>query len=400
MNKLTKEVVFQKRVLMRVDFNVEINQKGEVVDDYRIKRVLPTIKFLKKSGALKIILISHLGQPTPNTKNTNEKKEFSLKPIAHYLSKTLREKVYFIPDKINSSLRKKIDKLPLGSLILLENIRFYSGEENNSLKFAQRLAQLGDVYINEAFAVSHRKNSSVCAITKFLPSYAGLLFTEEIQQLSDFLTFSHKPIVTILGGAKIKDKLPLINNFSKQVDYILIGGGLANTLLKSIGFTIGQSLYESEMLKEARRLKFTNCKLILPVDFCVADKDNKVRHRAVNEVKESDKILDIGLQTQKKFLKIIAKARMIFWNGPLGKIEDARFQKGTKQIILALSKNKDAKVLIGGGDTLKSFKLLKIRLSNFDTEKVFFSTGGGAMLNYLAGEKLPGLEALNKKSKF
>ena len=233
-----------------------------------------------------------------------------------------------------------------------------------------------------------------------MPSYAGLLFTEEIQQLSDFLTFSHKPIVTILGGAKIKDKLPLINNFSKQVDYILIGGGLANTLLKSIGFTIGQSLYESEMLKEARRLKFTNCKLILPVDFCVADKDNKVRHRAVNEVKESDKILDIGLQTQKKFLKIIAKARMIFWNGPLGKIEDARFQKGTKQIILALSKNKDAKVLIGGGDTLKSFKLLKIRLSNFDTEKVFFSTGGGAMLNYLAGEKLPGLEALNKKSKF
>jgi len=396
MNKLTKEAVFQKRVLMRVDFNVEINQKGEVVDDYRIKRVLPTIKFLKRSGALKIILISHLGQPTPNTKNKNEKKEFSLKLVAHYLSKVIREKIYFISDKIDSSLRKKIDKLPQGSLILLENIRFYGGEENNSLKFAQSLAQLGDIYINEAFAVSHRKNSSLCAITELFPSYAGLLLTEEIQQLSSFLNFSQKPIVTILGGAKIKDKLPLIKNFSKRVDYILVGGGLANTLLKSLGVPIGQSLYEPEMLKEARRLKFTNCKLVLPVDFYVANKDNKVRHRAVNEVEESDKILDIGDQTQKKFLQIITKARMIFWNGPLGKIEEARFQKGTKQIILAISKNKDAKVLIGGGDTLKSFKLLKIKLSKFESENVFFSTGGGAMLNYLAGEKLPGLEALDK----
>jgi len=391
MKHLTPQIIKGKRVLMRVDFNVDVDEKGKVIDDFRIQRTLPTIRFLKEESAEKIILISHLGQPEKNDFWTEK---FTLRPIADYLEKILKEKIYFCSLKDFKEIKEVIDKSEKGAIWLLENIRYHEGENTNDKNLAQQLFQLGDIYINEAFSVSHREAASLCAITEFLPSYPGLLFQEEIEHLNKIIKNSEPPTVMILGGAKMTDKIPVIEKFFNLANFILIGGAIANTILKSWNFEIGNSLFEEEMIEKAKNLGSDKAELILPGDFLVLTKKQQKNKRELGKIEKEDTILDIGPVAASTFQRIISQARTIFWNGPMGRIEDERFSEGTKIIIEAILSNAKARTLIGGGDTLMSIKLLKPEYRIQNTEYRFFSTGGGAMLKYLAGENLPALRAL------
>ncbi len=388
MRSVTEADIKDKRVIVRVDWNVIFNKGGEIEDDFRIRQTLPTIKFLQERGARSIILLSHLGRPSAEDKGNSE---FSLRPLATYLSNLLGIKVYFFTEDISSHLSKKIKQLDRGSIVLLENIRFYPGELRNDDVFAKELALLGDIYVNEAFSVSHRKQASLCAITKYLSSYGGLLLEKEVQRLRQFLHNLCPPVVIIMGGAKTKDKLPLIKKFLLQADYILGGGILANTILKSWGFEIGNSLWDKEVLEEAKSLGSRRAELVLPGDFLVLTKTGKVQKRGLGEIKKTDTILDIGPIAADSFVKIINKARTIFWNGPMGKFEDERFSQGTQKISKAILKNNKAYSVIGGGETLAS---IKDKDKFLGQDNIFLSTGGGATLKFLAGEKLPALECL------
>jgi phosphoglycerate kinase len=421
MKYLTPEIVKEKCVLMRVDFNVDLDEEGNVIDDFRIQKTLPTIKFLKEKGAEKIILISHLGQPEKKDFWTEK---FTLKSIAVYLEKTLKEKIhfersekkgsaeqgetgsyfeqsekkgnpYFCSLKDFKEIKNMIDKSEKGAIWLLENIRYHEAEEKNDRDFARELSQLGDLYINEAFSVSHREVASICAITEFLPSYPGFLFEEEIKHLDNIITNSESPLVIILGGAKVEDKLPLIETFSLKADWLLIGGVIANTILKAWNFEIGNSLYEEKIIGKAKNLGSKTAELMLPGDFFVLAQNQQKKNRELGQIEKGDNILDIGQVAAYTFGKIIQKAATIFWNGPMGKIEDKKFEDGTKTIIGAILENKTAKIIIGGGDTLMAFKILKPEYKIQNTDYRFFSTGGGAMLKYLAGKPLPGLKALS-----
>jgi len=392
MRHLTPEIVKNKRILVRVDFNVDLDEKGNIIDDFRIQKTLPLIKFLKEKGAEKIILISHLGQPKKNDFWTEK---FTLKPIAVYLEKTLKEKVIFCPLKDFKEIKEEIDQSEKGAVWLLENIRYHEAEEKNDRDFARELSQLGDLYINEAFSVSHREVASICAITEFLPSYPGFLFEEEIKHLDNIIVNPESPIVVILGGVKVEDKLPLIETFSSKADWLLIGGVIANTILKAWNFEIGNSLYEEKMIGKAKNLGSKTAELMLPGDFLVLTQNQQKKNRKLGQVEKGDNILDIGPVTAYTFGKIIQKAATIFWNGPMGKIEDKRFEDGTKTIIEAILENKTAKIIIGGGDTLMAFKILKPEYKIQNTEYRFFSTGGGAMIKYLAGKPLLGLKVLS-----
>jgi len=421
MKYLTPEIVKGKCVLMRVDFNVDLDEEGNVIDDFRIQKTLPTIKFLKEKGAEKIILISHLGQPKKNDFWTEK---FTLRPIADYLEKTLKEKIHFEQSEKKGSVeqgeagsyfeqsekqdnpyfcslknfkevKNMIDKSEKDAIWLLENIRYHEAEEKNDRDFARELSQLGDLYINEAFSVSHREVASICAITEFLPSYPGFLFEEEIKHLDNIITNSESPLVIILGGAKVEDKLPLIETFSLKADWLLIGGVIANTILKAWNFEIGNSLYEEKIIGKAKNLGSKTAELMLPGDFFVLAQNQQKKNRELGQIEKGDNILDIGQVAAYTFGKIIQKAATIFWNGPMGKIEDKKFEDGTKTIIGAILENKTAKIIIGGGDTLMAFKILKPEYKIQNTDYRFFSTGGGAMLEYLAGKSLPGLKALS-----
>jgi len=381
-----------KSILMRVDFNIPVKNR-KIIDDFRIQRVLPTIRFLKKSKAKKIILISHLGQPDIKDKSQSE---FSLAPIANHLEKLIEESVYFTATLIGEELKEEIENLPDGSIILLENIRFYKGENQNDRNFAKELAKMADIFINEAFSVCHRRIASLCAITEFLPSFAGILLEEELTNLNKVIQESQHPLVVILGGAKIKDKIYAIEKFKDKADYILLGGVMANTLLKANDFSIGKSIYDEEAFVQAGKMSIGKAELILPGDFVVLDKNNQKQIRELGKIAENDKILDIGPIACDTFSKIISKAKTVFFNGPMGKFEDERFSNSTKIIIDAILSKQKAQTIIGGGDTLLAFKILKSEYRIQNTEYRFFSTGGGAMIKYLVGESLPGLQALKK----
>ena len=379
-------------VLMRVDFNVPV-KNGKILDDFRIQRILPIIQFLREKKAKKIVLISHLGQPDMKDRN---KPEFSLAPIADHLEKLIGEKIYFTATLIGKELKEEIENLPDDSIILLENIRFYREEYENDKDFAKELAKMADIFINEAFSVCHRKIASLCAITEFLPSYAGILLEEELTNLNKIIQKPQRPLVVILGGAKIKDKIYAIEKFKDKADYILLGGVMANTFLKVNDFSIGKSLYDEDAFVQAEKMGTGKAELILPGDFIVLDKNNQKQIRELGEVAENDKILDIGPIACDTFSKIISKAKTVFFNGTMGKFEDERFGDGTKIVNNAILGNHEAQIVIGGGDTLFTFKILKPGYRIQNTECRFFSTGGGAMLKYLSGESLPGLLALNK----
>jgi len=386
MKVINKELVNNKKILLRVDYNVDLDNKGKIISDFRIRASLSTINFLMANNAKKIIIISHLGKPKGKDNN------LSLKPIAEHLSSLLKKEVVFIDDCIGDKVRKTIELNENKKIFLLENLRFYEGEEKNDESFAKELAKLADVYVNDAFGVCHRLNASVAAITKFLPSYAGLLLEKETNNLLRLKAKVERPFVVVLGGAKISTKLPVLKNFLEIADCILLGGGLANTVCQAWGFSVGKSLVEKEMLKEAKELGSGKAELILPGDFVVAFSfnDKKGMIREIGEVKDNEIIVDIGPIATKFFVNTIKNAKTILWNGPMGYFENKEFKKGTEKIAKAIAQNKNFTV-IGGGETLVIAEDLKL-LDKYS----FVSTGGGAMLSFLSDENLPSLELLEE----
>ena len=326
-----------KRVLVRVDFNVGIKNR-RVVDAAKIRAALPTINYLLKKNA-KVILISHLGRPVSDVGGrTSEVGKFSLRPIVKSLEKLLGRKVRFINDYVGGKVENKIGKMKNAEIVLLENLRFYKGEMENSKRFAKSLASIADYYVNDAFAVSHRAHSSIVAITDYLPSYAGFLMEKEIENLSVLLK-PKKPYIVLLGGAKLKTKVKLINALSKKADKILIGGAIANQFLKMQGYEIGESLIEKSVSEKIKNLKFNN-KIFLPKDVITVKQINKNANAEAKDIKDilrDDIILDIGPKTIYEYSKILKFAKTILWNGPMGMFELKRFSNGSLAIAMAIT---------------------------------------------------------------
>jgi 3-phosphoglycerate kinase len=369
--KLPPKAIQGKTVLLRVDFNVE-DVYGKIHDDYRIRASLPTIQWLLSSRA-RVVLMSHRGRPS--RKNNRD----SLRPVARHLSRILKQRAMFFETLENAALWSRA--LPKNTVGMLENLRFWSGEEKNDAKFARMLAQLGDIYVNDAFGVSHRKNASIDAITRYLPSYAGLLLEREVKMLSSLITCQKQPFTVILGGAKLFDKVPLIRRFQPKARAILTGGGIANTFLAAKGLEIGDSLLDRRLINAARGMLRRKNNIFLPVDY-------RMGHRNGKKV-----ILDIGPKTEKLYALEISRSRTILWNGPMGFFEDPKFAKGSYAVARAIAKNQRALSVVGGGETTAAFRAANSKFE-IRNPKLFLSTGGGAMLEYLAGKKLPGIEAL------
>ncbi len=368
--KLLKKIA-GKRVLLRVDFNVPI-VNGKVADDFRIKEGLPTIKYLKARKA-KVIIIAHLG----------EGKE-SLKPVAESLGKFI--KVKLINDIDGVIARKAIDKMKQGEVILLENIRKNPSEELNFIPFDRSLASLGDIYVNDAFSVSHRAHASIVGIPKYLPHYAGLQMEAEVKNLSHAFNPKH-PFLFILGGAKFSTKLPLIEKYLKVADHVFVGGALANNFFRERGFPVGRSLVDEGDFKLSRFLK--SKKLILPNDVVIENEKGDVAMKKADHILRSEKIVDIGLTSINELYPFIMKAKCIIWNGPMGEYENG-FDKATIALLKMVAKSK-GKTILGGGDTVDLVDKLHL-----EKKFTFVSTGGGATLEFLADGTLPGIEALKK----
>ncbi len=378
-----------KRVLLRADFNVPL-KNGKIIDDYKILQQLPTIKYLLKKQS-KIIIVTHLGRPAVASFN----KEFSTKLIVAHLAKLLNKKVKHINSCIGFAVGNIVSKMKNKDIIMLENIRFEKGEIENGKGLAKNLALLADIYVNEAFAVNHRAHASVSAIKSYLPSYAGLFLEQEIIHLNKILR-PRKPLVIIIGGAKITTKIPLINRLHKKAFRILIGGILANNFLAAHKFEVGRSLVDEKSIKFARAIigrQKKNKKIILPKDVIVSNKQigGEARVRNVNKVKKLEYIYDIGPETIRLYAEFVKKASTIIWNGPMGMFEENNFKYGTLSIarlVAARSKGK-AFGVVGGGETVEALKITK--MSNYVD---WVSTGGGAMLTYLGGGKMPGLKGI------
>lgn len=379
--------VKNKIVLLRVDFNVPV-EKGKVKDEYKVVCALPTINYLLRRGA-RVIIVSHFGRP-----QGRRVKSMSLKPIFNVLKRMMTPySVKFFPDKINDRLLSQIKKAT-EQLILLENIRFEKGEDANSEKLARQIASMADVYVNDAFACSHRRTASISVITKYLRSYAGLNLEKEVLYLTRALS-PKRPAMALIGGAKIESKLPMIKNFLKIYDYVLVGGGVANTILAALKYDVGSSLVDRKFLKEAR-LFAKSRNIILPKDILVKRKAQK-RVRVVKITNEhkicsaNEEILDIGPKTIIYYSSLIRQAQTIIWAGPVGKIEDPRFSHGTIALAKIIGARASGKVLgiAGGGETL-----MAIHQSKMGRYYDFISTGGGAMLEFLSGKTLPGIEPL------
>jgi len=360
-----------KKIIVRVDFNVPI-KNGKVIDDFRIKKAIPTILYLQQKGA-KIILISHLGE---------DGKE-SLFEVSQVLKKYIKTIEFIKTPIFSDETQERINSLKKGEIILLENLRTETGEKKNSPSFARALSRYGEIYVNDAFSVSHREHASVVGITKYLPGYAGLQFLNEVENLSKVFNPKH-PFLFILGGAKFDTKIPLIKKFIRQADNIFIAGAIANDFFKVKGYEIGISLADDGNFQIPLLLKNKN--IILPVDIEVVK--NSKRHFAKStEVMPDENIVDIGPQSILLLKDLINKSGFILWNGPLGKYENG-FGGATEEILKIISKNKVPNV-IGGGDTTALISKLKI-----EDKLGFVSTGGGAMLDFLAKGSLPGLRAL------
>lgn len=375
-----------KKVLLRVDFNVPI-LNGKIKDDHRILAGLETIEFLLKKKA-SLVIISHLGAAKGEFD-----KQYSLSPIAFHLEKLLRKKVNFLSNHDPEAALNVVSNIKEGEIIFLENLRFNKGELSDNAAFAKKLASLGDIYVNDAFSVSHRPQASISSIKKYLPAYAGLLLEKEVTALYKIIA-PKKPLVVIMGGAKISTKAPLIFSLYGKADKILIGGALATTFFKLFGFEVGKSFYDekispkvSKMLKEEKYFK----KLVLPIDLVVKGRNDKVRVCFPDEVKKSEMILDIGPETISLFAENIKKAATLVWNGPMGKFEEDSFKQGSlsvARLVAARSKGSSFGV-VGGGETIEVLKMTKME-EYID----FISTAGGAMLSYLGGENMPGLEKI------
>ena len=382
-----------KRVLVRVDFNVPLNSKLRVItDDSRIQAVIPTIRYLIDRGA-RVILISHLGRPKGKVVD-----KLRLNVVAQRLSQILGQQVGVATDCIGSEVENSVASLQSGAVLLLENLRFHSDEETGSASFAQTLARLADVFVNDAFGTSHRAHASIVEITNYLPAVAGLLLEKEVETLGHILKNPAHPFAALLGGAKISDKVGMLENIIDKVDYLLIGGGMAATFLKAKSYETGQSLFEAEMLKTTVRLMEkaarNNVRLLLPVDVVIAGElgsKAKAEVVSIENMPKDKRIVDIGPQTIRNFRKELRRCQTVFWNGPMGIYEVARFAKGTKAMVKLLA-NIGAITVVGGGSTAEVVTDMKLA-----DKMTFISTGGGASLRFLGGETLPGVGALNNK---
>jgi len=377
-----------QRVLMRVDFNVPMDKEGNITDDARITAAIPTIQYISEQGA-RLILMSHLGRP-----DGQRSEKYSLKPVAVHLSELLQKEVKMADDCIGPQVTAAIEQLKSGEIMLLENVRFHSAEEENDVDFSKQLAALGDVFVNDAFGTAHRAHSSTAGVAEFLPAYAGFLLENEVNMLRRVMEHPECPRLAVLGGAKIKDKLGLISNLLDKMDILLIGGGMANTFLKAKGTCIGKSICEDKLLDEAKKLLVSaenqNKKIILPLDAVLADtlsEDAAASISEINAIPEDMMILDIGPQTIAAFSREIDRAHTIIWNGPVGAYEYEQFSMGTDAIARAMASAR-AVTVIGGGDSAAAVHKLGL-----DKEFTHISTGGGATLEFLEGKKLPGVQS-------
>jgi len=386
-----------KKAIIRVDFNVPINEKLEIADDTRIKAALPTIKKILSSGG-STILMSHLGRP----KGEYEEK-FSLKNIVSRLSELVETEVKFAQDCVGEKTFKIVNELKPGDVLLLENLRFHKEEKNGEETFAKKLADLADVYVNDAFGTAHRAHASTTIITKFFPEEKmfGYLIDNELKSMDKVLHHSEKPFTAIMGGAKVSDKIEVIENLLDKVDTLIIGGGMTYTFIKARGGKIGASLVEEDKLDLAndliKKAEAKNVKLYLPVDNVIADKfenDAKTDETSVDEIPDGWMGLDIGQKTIEGFSEIIKHSKTILWNGPMGVFEMSSFQKGTETIarVIAETTEKGAYSLIGGGDSVAA-----INKYNLKDKVSYVSTGGGAMLEYIEGKELPGVKAIREE---
>ncbi len=374
-----------KRILLRCDFNVPLDNYGDILDDTRIVAELPTIAYLNKKGA-KLIVCSHLGRPN------GYDKYLSLFPVAVYLMKHFPNKVKFCSKVVGPEVESAVSKLNDGEILVLENLRFQSGEEENSPEFVSKLAKLADIYVDDAFGVAHRKHASNFGVALKLPNAIGFLIEKELSVFQQAFTQTQHPFVAIFGGAKVADKLNLINNVLDKADTIIIGGGMAYTFLLAQGQNVGNSIVSLEHVENAKEIlkkaKEKNIKILLPIDHVALIKEkNKVVK--TNKLKKDMVGLDIGKKTIKMFCSAILSAKQIVWNGPVGKYEDKRFKKGTIKIAKAVAKS-GAYSIVGGGDSVGAINSIGL------AEKIsHLSTGGGASLKLMEGKVLPAIEVID-----
>ncbi len=383
--------LYKKKVLLRLDLNVPL-KKGLITDETRINKIIPILNFLIKEQA-KIIIISHVGRPKGEVIT-----DLSLKPICKNVEKKINKKIRLVKEDIFKLKKEDLFKDPNDQIVFLENIRFYKEEEKNDTKFAQHLAKLADLYVNDAFSCSHRAHASVSKITKFLPSFAGLQLETEISALKKVTTEIKKPITCIIGGSKISTKIGIIKNLISKFDNIIIVGGMANNIIKYKGNQIGKSIKEDNcdlMIKEIfETLKNHSCKIIFPEDVLIGKNlDDEPQIKQLDNIKDDDIILDIGPKTLDKIKRIIENSETVLWNGPAGYFENPNFANGSYDIAKTITKkNKNNTIysVVGGGDTIALINKIKL-IENFN----FVSTAGGAFLEYLEGKELPGIKALN-----
>lgn len=386
MRKLEDADLDGKRVLMRVDFNVPLDDEGHIIDDNKIKAALPTIEYIIGKGA-RLILMSHLGRPK-GEKNG----KYSLKTAADRLRSLTAAKVYMAPETVGPQAAAAVSRLKPGEILMLENVRFCAGEEKNSPELSRQMAELGDIFVNDAFGSAHRAHSSTTGIGQFLPCYAGLLMQKEVGMLRKVLDYPESPRMAILGGAKVADKIGLISNLLDKTAIILVGGGMANTFLKARGKKIGKSICEEKCIDMAagllKKAAAKKVELILPVDVVVAEELSGHAEPFIVDVDHIDDnkmILDIGPKTIEIFQEAVKRAKTIIWNGPLGVYEFEQFAHGTRKISQAMA-DSDAITVIGGGDS--SAVVISMGL---DKKITHISTGGGATLEFLEGITLPGV---------
>ncbi|MEW6557825.1 MAG: phosphoglycerate kinase [Elusimicrobiota bacterium] len=385
-----------KKVLVRVDYNVPLDKSQNITDDTRIIESLPTLKYLLNENC-KLILCSHLGRPKGKVAL-----EFSLKPVAKKLSELLSQEVKFAPDCIGEEVKKVAAELKPKEILLLENLRFHPEEEKNDESFAKQLSELAEFFVQDAFGTVHRAHASTTGVNKFLPSAAGFLLEKEIRYLNEVLQNPERPFVAVLGGAKVSDKIGVIENLIPKVDAIIIGGAMAYTFLKAENIPVGNSLVEDDKLDLARQLiqKSSKIRLLLPVDHIIADKleeggkDANIEETRGVEIKDGWIGVDIGSMTVARFCCIIKAARTIILNGPMGVFEIDKFALGTNAIIetIAEATNNGAISIIGGGDSAAA-----VKKAGFADKMSHISTGGGASLEFLEGKELPGIAALKEK---
>jgi phosphoglycerate kinase len=378
-----------KHALVRCDFNVPLDDKLNITDDIRIREAVPTIKYLIDRGA-KVVLCSHLGRPKGKVVE-----DMRLTPVAVRLSELLGKSVKKLDDCVGSQVEAAVGAMEPGDVVLLENLRFYADEEKNDPAFAAKLAKLGDVWVNDAFGTAHRAHASTAGVAAYLEGVAGFLLEKEIKFLGDAVTNPERPFVAILGGAKVSDKIAVIDNLLGKADVILIGGGMANTFLKAQGYEMGDSLVEADSVSYAGELlQKAAGKLVLPIDVIVADAFSADAHKKTvpaNSVERGWRVLDIGSKSVSLFAKKIKGAKTVVWNGPMGVFEMAPFAQGTFAIAKALADTK-ATTIVGGGDSAAA-----VEQSGLAQRMTHISTGGGASLEFLEGKELPGIAALSGK---